>query len=158
GISGANPTDLIDTHVDGSTSGTRYYLEVQGLGSRSGSYALLTSFSQTAAPRQSLPTGIAPNSIATGDFNGDGRIDEAVGNFYTGNVSVYLGTGDGTFSLQQQYAAGQGVTAIVAGDFTGHGKLDLATTNYYSGTVSILAGNGDGTFGPDVEYWAGSGA
>ncbi len=158
GQSAGNPIDLIDTHVDGTTSGTTYYLEVQGLAGSSGSYALITGYSQASAPGQSLPTGVAPTSIATGDFDGDGKIDIAVSNFYTGNVSVYLGTGDGTFSLQQQYAAGQGVTAILAGDFTGDGKLDLATANYYSGTVSILAGNGDGTFGPDVEYWAGAGA
>jgi hypothetical protein len=158
GQSASNPMDLIDTHIDGGAAGTTYYLEVQGLGGSSGSYALIAGFMATAAPGQSLPAGVPPNSITTGDFTGNGKIDVAVGNFFTGNVSVYLGAGDGTFTLQQQYTAGQGVADIRAGDFTGDGKLDLATANFYSGTVSILTGNGDGTFGPDVEYWAGPGA
>jgi hypothetical protein len=42
-------------------------------------------------------TGSLPVSVAVGDFNGDGRLDLAVANFYSDNVSVLLGNGDGRF-------------------------------------------------------------
>ena len=64
----------------------------------------------------------------------------------TGDVSVLLGNGDGTFQPQVTYAVGCGPDAIVAGDFTGDGRLDLAIANADASTVSVLLGNGDGTF------------
>src|SRR5260370_31211038 len=48
----------------------------------------------------SYPVGLVPydpRAIVTADFNGDGRLDLAVANFYSGNVSVLLGNADGTF-------------------------------------------------------------
>ena len=41
-----------------------------------------------------------------GDFNGDGRIDLAVADLDTDDVSVLLGNGDGTFQPATSYAAG----------------------------------------------------
>src|SRR5208282_3535341 len=94
--------------------------------------------------------GKNPNSVAVGDFNGDGRLDIAVANSSTNNVGVLLGNGDGTFQTPRSYDAGDTPYAIRVGDFNGDGKLDIAVTNVsYSGaspSVSILLGNGDGTF------------
>ena len=42
-------------------------------------------------------TGDGPDSVAVGDFNGDGKADLAVANAASDNVSVLLGKGDGTF-------------------------------------------------------------
>ena len=61
--------------------------------------------------------GSDPIALVTGDFNGDGRTDLAVanegsfdsdGNLIpgTGDVSVLLGNGDGTFQAQVTYAVG----------------------------------------------------
>jgi hypothetical protein len=36
----------------------------------------------------SLPTGTDPNSIAVGDFNGDGKQDLAVANYFGNDVTV----------------------------------------------------------------------
>jgi hypothetical protein len=44
----------------------------------------------TFAPQQTFATGAAPNSVAVGDFNGDGQPDLAVANFHSNNVSVLL--------------------------------------------------------------------
>ena len=82
----------------------------------------------------------------TGDFNGDGRTDLAVANYYDWDVSVLLGNGDGTFQDQMTYRVGDWPEAIVAGDFNGDGRTDLAVANYGSNDVSVLLGNGDGTF------------
>jgi len=82
--------------------------------------------------------GNPPFWIATGDFNGDGKIDLVVTNK---NVSVLLGNGDGTFQTQTTYSAGSSPYGVVAADLNGDGVYDLAVTNEIaSGTVSILLG------------------
>jgi hypothetical protein len=98
-------------------------------------------------------------SLAVGDFNGDGRLDLAVGIFgeAEGEVAIYLGNGDGTFKAGATYKVGveesQAPGSIVVADFNGDGKLDLATANGYgSNSASILLGNGDGTFQAQVQY------
>src|SRR5271157_1132232 len=91
-------------------------------------------------------TGTGPQTAAFGDFNGDGKLDMAVANDGSNNVSVFLGNGDGTFRPAVNYPAGSGATAVAVGDFNGDGKLDLVVANVGAGTFSLLLGNGDGTF------------
>ncbi|MFP5207850.1 MAG: beta strand repeat-containing protein [Acidobacteriota bacterium] len=100
-----------------------------------------------------VPTGGAPNSIVTGDFNGDGIADIAVVNDNsnaqdTGNtITIFLGKGDGTFTQVQKSAAVGSIPFMAAvGDFNEDGISDLAVVNQYDDTISILLGNGDGTF------------
>ena len=95
--------------------------------------------------------------MAVGDFNGDGKLDLAVVNYGSSNVSILLGNGDGTFKTAVNYGAGSSAPYSVAvADFNGDGKLDLAVANIASNNVSILLGNGDGTFQAAVNYGAGS--
>jgi len=42
----------------------------------------------------------AATAVAVADFNGDGRRDLAATNGYSGNVSILLGNGEGTFQMQ----------------------------------------------------------
>lgn len=111
----------------------------------------------------SLPTRNEPIQVAVGDFNNDGKLDMAVVNFncrfspiYTckgpGSISIFLGTGAGTFQSKGAFVVGLGPTYAVVGDFNGDGKLDLATANADDNTVSILLGKGDGTFQPATAY------
>ncbi len=99
----------------------------------------------TFTPLNTYPaTGSHPQSIVSGDFNGDGKADLAVTNNSDGTVTILIGNGDGTFAAGTTVAAARGAYGLVAGDFNGDGNLDLAvsTTN----DVVILLGNGDGTF------------
>ena len=48
----------------------------------------------------------SPTSVASGDFNGDGKLDLAVANFVSNTVSIFLGNGDGTFTLKSSPATG----------------------------------------------------
>ena len=90
--------------------------------------------------------GYSPLSVTTGDFNGDGLTDLATANLVSGDVSVLLGNGDGTFAAEQHFAVGYGPESVTTGDFNGDGLTDLATANVSSDDVSVLLGNGDGTF------------
>jgi FG-GAP-like repeat len=91
-----------------------------------------------------LPAGPQPVSIATGDFNGDGRLDIATGN--DGGVSILLGNGDGTFQAAKNVAAPTNNFAIASAAFRDGGPSDLISiSNAASGTnnAMILLGNGD---------------
>jgi FG-GAP-like repeat/Domain of unknown function DUF11/FG-GAP repeat len=98
----------------------------------------------------SYNAGDRPENVALGDFNGDGKLDLAIANFFSNNVSVLLGNGDGTFRSAVNYGAGVQPSSVVVGDFNQDGKADLAVAN--NGNVSILLGNGDGTFQAAVDY------
>jgi hypothetical protein len=91
-------------------------------------------------------------SVVTGDFNGDGIADFAVG---SGGINVFPGNGNGTFGAPVLSAAGATPVALAIGDFNGDGLLDLAAV-YSSGSVSILLGEGDGSFQAPVSYTLGT--
>jgi Big-like domain-containing protein/VCBS repeat protein len=95
-----------------------------------------------------------PFWVTVGDFNGDGKPDLAVANNSSNDVSVLLGSGDGTFQEQVRYAVGPDPGFVTVGDFNGDGELDLVA-NGGSSDVSVLLGNGDGTFQSAVNYLTG---
>jgi hypothetical protein len=105
----------------------------------------------------SFAAGSASDSLAVGDFNGDGRQDLAVSNFNGGSVSVLLGDGTGHFSAPTNFLAGFNPNSVVVGDFNGDGKQDLAVANgSLPGTVSILLGDGTGNFSAPTNFATGS--
>jgi hypothetical protein len=73
------------------------------------------------------------------------------------NVSILLGTGNGTFGAATNFAAGDRARSVVTGDFNRDGKLDLALANDDINNVSILLGNGAGTFGAATNFVPGDG-
>jgi len=93
----------------------------------------------------SYPVGASPSGITLGDFNGDGKVDIAVANSGSSNVSLLLANGDGTFQPAVNVSAGQIPWALVATDLNGDGRLDLAAADQ-AGSVVVLLGRGDGTF------------
>jgi hypothetical protein len=110
----------------------------------------LLSFS----PAVNYPVGLNPYAVATGDFNGDSRLDLAVANQSSNTVSILLGKGDGTFQPAQNFATGIGPKSLAVGDFNHDGKLDIVTAN--ANDMSVLLGNGNGTFQPARNFGIGS--
>jgi hypothetical protein len=106
----------------------------------------------TFAPAVSYPSGNAPESVAVGDFNGDGDPDLAVAAAASGGVIVRLGDGRGGFGAATESVVGEGPASVVVGEFNGDGNPDLAVANEDSNTVSVLLGEGNGAFAPAVTY------
>ncbi len=80
-------------------------------------------------------TGGAAEETLTGDFTGDGRVDAAIRNRFTGDWFVGRSTG-AAFAITQ-WAARFGTLGDVeeafVGDFTGDGKADVAIHNRQTG-------------------------
>ncbi len=110
-----------------------------------------------SAKRLGFGTGdFNPLGIASGDLNGDGKLDVAVATTTGSNIHVLLGNGDGTLQTEVAYPAGSNPADVVIADFDGDGKADLASANSNSSNVSVFIGNGDGTLKPRVNYPVGS--
>ncbi len=82
-------------------------------------------------PTSTTPPARSAQSVAVGDFNGDGKFDLAVANYNDGTVSILLGNGNGTFAAKTDYSAGTPSQSVAVGDFNGDGKADLAVANGY---------------------------
>jgi len=100
-------------------------------------------------------SGTNPTAVVTGDFNADGKIDFAVANTSSYDVSVFYGNGAGGFALPVFYDVGLAPSAMIAADLNGDGRLDLAVTNGDSNNVSILRNLG-ASFNSDFNYGTGA--
>jgi hypothetical protein len=62
----------------------------------------LAGMAQNYAPATNYPTNAAPQGLARGDFNEDGKPDFAVTDFNAALIQIFPGNGDGTF-FQSRY-------------------------------------------------------
>ena len=94
----------------------------------------------------SLPPANGPYLI--GDFNGDGRLDIAIGG------SILLNAGNRNFNLLVSGALplGNGAVAAVA-DFNGDGRDDVAISSIDSQSVEIFYGQSDGSLSIATELY-----
>ena len=106
------------------------------------------SFTQPAGSPVGVPLSPCPSSVASGDFNLDGKPDLAVVSNCFNNVTILLGNGSGGFTeaAGSPVTAGASAESVAVGDFNLDGKPDLVVTNFGSNNVTILLGNGSGGF------------
>lgn len=87
--------------------------------------------------------------IVTADFNHSSHLGLAVGLIQNEAVVIFLGNGDGTFTLSSAAfanALGEPTTALGPADFNADGNLDLAILNEISGQSPVVLGYGKGAF------------
>jgi uncharacterized protein (TIGR03437 family) len=133
-------------------------------GSDSGGMAILLGKGDgTFGAPTAVSAGLNPLSLVAADFNGDGKMDIAAANQYSGmmsvdggpgTISVLLGNGDGTFAAPVTYATGENAVgfpdSLIALDLNGDGLPDLAFANRNDDSVSTLINAGAGKFKPAV--------
>ncbi|MBP9095700.1 MAG: T9SS type A sorting domain-containing protein [Ignavibacteria bacterium] len=112
-------------------------------------HALILVFSSNAfsqpgfSDKTDFVTGTSPQSAVSGDFNGDGKPDLAIGNYDAASVSVLLnttttGSTTPTFSSVTDFTSGTRPRSIQAEDINGDGKIDILVVNNSSNTFSVL--------------------
>ena len=104
----------------------------------------------TAGLGGAMTTPIAtssPVSVAIGDVTGDGIPDLVVGEENPGQLEIYKGKGDGTFTLQAPALPfPSGASPVVLADFNNDKLQDIAVANNGSNSVTVLLNQGDGGF------------
>jgi hypothetical protein len=109
-------------------------------------------------PALTAGTNPVPQSVAVGDFNGDGIPDLAVG--AAGYLCILLGNGDGTFQAANCTAALANNQVIAVGNFVKGGPQDVIVANNSAANADnaqIFIGDGKGgmtaqaAFNPGVQ-------
>jgi hypothetical protein len=112
-----NGDGKLDVAVAGYSSSTQGVLQIL-LGRGDGTFSV----------GQKINVSTTPDSIATTDFNGDGKLDLAIA---MDKVFFYRGAGNGTFTSVASIAVGTStpLRQVRVGDFNADGKVDLAVSD-----------------------------
>jgi hypothetical protein len=134
---GGTDTDLAVVNESGDTISV-----LVGTGAAAATFAAPASISTGA--------GTGPRGIATGDFNGDGDPDLAVGTITSDEVKILSGSSAATFSAGATLITGS-INPVLpeTSDMDGDGDSDLAVGHTGSNAISVFsAGGGTGFSGP----------
>jgi hypothetical protein len=113
-----------------------------------------SSYARGFLPPVNYGLGTAPEAVAVGDVNGDGKPDLAVVGSKSDTVSVFLGKGDGTLGAPRTFGTGVAPSAVATADLNGDGYADIVVANGGDGTISVLLSEGQ-NFQKAVSYGAG---
>lgn len=78
-----------------------------------------------------------PNSIATGDINGDGYRDIVVWCAESKNMAIFLGSRQGNVFTRVTHAAAGGWGSVAVADLNGDGRDDLVSANSDDGDITV---------------------
>jgi hypothetical protein len=97
------------------------------------------------SPSTDYPVGDDPWNIATGDLDGDGKLDIVSCNNYSSSISVLRNTGTPgivSFASRIDYAAGSTPEGIAIADYDGDGRADIAIAKFGGHNVSLFRNTG----------------
>lgn len=92
------------------------------------------------APKFDIKTGVQTYAVATGDLDGDGKLDLASVSNADKQLSVFKNTssiGLISFANPNKYPTGTNPFGIAINDLDGDGKLDILVCNWLSNTISV---------------------
>lgn len=100
------------------------------------------------------PLDKAPRSVTSGDFNGDGQLDVAIGQMF--GVRLVFGVlsqepSETTLPLTNSAGGMGNWDKLVAGDIDGDGDTDLAAAEYYD--VTTIRNDGAGNFTQGASHY-----
>lgn len=127
--------DFIAVGQGGTNTATVY------LGNGTGSFTVSGTYN----------TGTTPMAAVVGDVTGDGVVDLLTVDYDSQQISIFTGTGAGTFNASPTtFGTTSKGNDISLGDFNGDGKNDIAVAT--DSGVNLLINNGTGTFASAVSY------
>lgn len=88
---------------------------------------------------------------AVGDLNKDGNLDIVTANYYSNNITIFPGTGSGTFSTPTTIKALYAFDVVI-NDFNGDGNPDLVVTSPDNNQFLYFRGNGTATSFGAISY------
>lgn len=142
---GGTPGDLVaaDFNADGRTD-----LAVATRGGSGGGFVNVFLGDGTGgfSAVHSFLAGASITDLASGEVNGDGRIDLAATDSAGHALVVAAGNGDGTFGPVAAIPAGDEPVSVAAVDIDGDGRQELAVAEFASSTVTFFSGHDDGSF------------
>ncbi len=110
----------------------------------------------TFAPAMLFPAGLNPSDVTAGDFNRDGRIDVAVSNAGSNDVSVLLNDGDWSLPSPPDIRIGD-VTVTEGNAATRAASFTVTLSAASSNAITVAYATADGTALAGSDYQAVSG-
>jgi FG-GAP-like repeat len=103
--------------------------------------------------------GLRSSAVAVADFDGDGHLDAAVADEFSGSsvVMVFPGDGHGELGKNSKCKVPGVPTSIATGDLYGNGGYDLAVATIEPAEVVVLENDGTGRFVTQGYYRGGLG-
>jgi FG-GAP-like repeat len=101
--------------------------------------------------------GTAPYTVVAAELTNSRNIDLVIADYVSGEISVLLGNGDGTFQAPMKVLV-SAPFALAAGDFNEDGLMDLAVVQSAGtsvGYLQLLFGEGNGKFQVGPKYQLG---
>lgn len=100
--------------------------------------------------------GEGETAAASADINSDGIMDILIGAYYSSEIFLFLGNGEGSFDFASSVDVGAGPWMIAAGDVDNDGIPDVVSANSGSDNFSVVFCDSAGGFSPPINYPTGA--
>mgnify|MGYP002640332774 CR=1 FL=1 len=150
-MAGYHPADLLAENLDGQGPleivVVNYDINYEGV-----TFLNYDSSSEEYVVSQFITTAKGPKAIQSGDLDGDGDLDLALGVRNEGKFSTLINDGQGVFSLESTINTGGMVGSTACADFDGDLDIDVAITTTGTNQLLLYLNDGAANFTLDQTY------